>query len=72
MGNNKDKEMAQMMKEKFGLVKKSQGYDINSINNQGVGFVTHILAVKIMRKCRANEIPAIVVSLDIVQCRSPI
>ena len=55
MGKNKDKEMTQMMKEKFGLVKKSRGYDINSIDDQGVCFSVHILAGKIMKKCRANE-----------------
>jgi len=53
------------MKDKFGIVKKSHGYEINSINNQGVCFTTHILAGKVMQKCRANEIPIAVVSLAV-------
>ena len=64
MGKNKDKEIAQMMKEKFSLVKKSHGYDINSIDDQGVCFAMHILVGKIMRKCKANEVP-VVISLDV-------
>jgi len=57
----------QNMKNKFGLKKGKQGYDINLINDQGVHFATHILARKIMRKCRANEVPALVVLL-VAQC----
>ena len=63
MGKNKDNEMAQVMKEKYGLVKKSHGYKINSIKDQGVQFTADILVWKIMRKCRANEVPIVVVSL---------
>ena len=69
MGKNKDKEMTQLMKEKIGLVKKSRGYDINSKNDQGACFITHILAGKIMRKCKVNEVPAVVVSLA-AQCNT--
>jgi len=63
VGKNKDKEIAQMMKEKFRLVTKLWGYDINSIDEQGVHFIMHILAGKIMRKCKANEATATIVSL---------
>jgi len=63
MGKNKDRQLAWIMKERFNLVKKSQGYDINSIDDQGVCFVVHILERKIMRKCRVNEVLASVVSL---------
>jgi len=55
------------MKEKFRMVKKSCGYDINSISDQGVSFVAHILVRKIIRKWRANEVPTTVVSLA-TQC----
>lgn len=67
VGKNKEKETTQMMKEMFRLVNKSRGYNINSIYDQGVCFVAHILAGKIMRKCRANEVPTAVVSLA-TQC----
>ena len=63
VGKNKDKEMAQISKEKFGLLKKSWVYDINSIDDQGVCFVAHILVGKIMWKWRANKVPKVVVSL---------
>jgi len=43
---------------------KSHGYDINSIDDQGVCFAMHILVGKIMRKCKANEVP-VVISLDV-------
>ena len=49
------------------MVKKSCGYDINSISDQGVSFVAHILVRKIIRKWRANEVPTTVVSLA-TQC----
>jgi len=52
-----------MMKDKFGITKKSRGYNINSISDQQVHFSVHILERKIMRKCRENEVLAVVVSL---------
>lgn len=60
------------MKDKFGLVKKTRGYDINSISDQGVCFAMHILAGNIMRKCRENEVHAVVVALDVVQQWGPV
>lgn len=48
---NKGKEITQNMKEKFVLVKESWGCYINSIDDQGVCFIAHILVGKIMRKC---------------------
>jgi len=55
------------MKKKYGLIKGKRGYDIESISDKAVRFAAHILARKIMRKCRANEVPASVVSLA-TQC----
>ena len=67
VGKNKDKEIAKMMmKEKFGPVKKSWGYDINSIDDQGVCFTAHIFAGKIMSKCVANQVHVLVAYLAIV------
>ena len=56
-----------MMKEKFKLVKKFCGYEINFIEDQGVHFSAHILVGKFMTKCRANEVPAKIMSL-VEQC----
>jgi len=63
MGKSEDKEMAHTMKETFRLVKKSHGYEINSIGDHHFCFTAHILVGKIMRKCRGNEVPSILVSL---------
>lgn len=60
VGKNEDKEM---MKEKFRLVNKSHKYEIKSIKDHGAHFIAHILVGKIMRKCRANEVLVVVVSL---------
>ena len=59
VGKDKDKAIAENMKKKFGLTKWRQGYDINLMNDQGFHLPTHILARKIIRKCRASEVPAL-------------
>lgn len=71
VGKNKDKEMIQMMKDKFGLVNKSHGCQINSIEDQDVCFATNVLVGKIMRKCMATEVTVVVVSLA-TQCEKGI
>lgn len=67
VGKDQDRVVAENMKKKYGLVKGNKGYDINSINDQTVFYVAHILARNIMRKSRANEFPTLVVSLA-TQC----
>jgi len=49
------------MEEKFKLVKKPQGYAISSIYNPIVKVTTQILVGKVMRKCRADEVPTPVI-----------
>jgi len=51
VGKNQDISIANNMTERFGLTKGKEGYDINSINDQGVHFAAYILAGKIMMKC---------------------
>lgn len=55
------------MKGEFGLIKKSHGYSIHSIQDQVVQFVVQILAGKIMRKCHVDKVLVHVVSLA-AQC----
>jgi len=50
------------MKKKFKLEKKKRGYAICNINNPVVKVVMHILAGKVMQKCRPDEVPALVVA----------
>jgi len=66
-GKDQDHAIAESMKKNFRLVKGKRGYDINLISDQAVHFPVHILAEKLMRTCRANEIPMSVVSLA-MQC----
>lgn len=63
-----EKNLADEMKNDFGLVKKSRGYNISYVNDQAVCFYTHILAGKITKKCQADEVSTPVVSL-VAQCR---
>ena len=58
-----ERELAEQMKKKIELIKKPHGYSITSINNPAVKIATKILARKVMRKCRANEVPAPVVTI---------
>ena len=52
------------MKKKYKMEKKRRGYAISSIKNKEVRVVTHILAGKVMRKCRKDEVPVPMVALD--------
>jgi len=51
------------MKKKYKLEKKQRGYVITSIQKKGVRVTTQLLAGKVMRKCRGNEVPATVITL---------
>jgi len=55
------------MRRNFRLVKKSHGYVISSILDGTVQFFAQILARKITRKCRIDEVLAPIAYLD-VQC----
>jgi len=51
------------MKAKYKLEKQKWGYAITSIKDRGARITTEILANKLMRKCRADEVPAPVIAL---------
>lgn len=65
-GKNNNFSITEAMKKKFKLENK-RGYTISSINNNAVRVSTQILASKVMRKCRANAMPTLVVALA-TQC----
>lgn len=58
-----EKALAEGMKEKLKLVKKSRGYAISGISEPAIKVTTQILVGKEMRKCRIDEVPALVVAL---------
>lgn len=60
-------DLAKKMKVKSELIKKSCGYSIKYIDNPVVKILTQILAGKVMRKCRTDEVPASVILLA-TQC----
>lgn len=66
-GKTSEHDLTEKMKEKLNLVKNPCGYSITSITNPVVKIATQILAGKVMRKCRANEVPVLVISL-VAQC----
>lgn len=51
------------MKAKYKLEKKKMGYAIFSIKEKWVRVATKLMAVKVMRNCRADEVPMPVVVL---------
>jgi len=59
--------LTEAMKEKFKLVKKPWGYAISSISDPTVKVAMQILVGKVMRKCRADEVPTPIVALA-AQC----
>ena len=59
--------ITEVMKKKFKLEKKKQGYAISSINNPTFEVTTQILAGKVMWKCHTDEVPTLVVALA-AQC----
>lgn len=63
VGKSGDLALAEAMKKKYKLERKYRGYVISSIRDKGVHVATQLLAKKVMRKCRANEVLATVVAL---------
>jgi len=55
--------LAEVMKKTFNLVKNSHDYAITSICDTAVKVAMQILAGKVMRKCRADEVPIPVIAL---------
>ena len=66
-GKTGEKELAKIMKKYYELVKNSRRYSILSISDPTVQFSTKILAIKVMRKCHADEVSEPVVPLA-AQC----
>ena len=60
-------DLAIRIKDKFKLAKKPHGYSISSRTNPAIKVATQILARKIMRKWRVDEVLTPVVSL-VAQC----
>lgn len=58
-----DVTMMESLKKKYKLEKNQRGYAIASIQDKGVRIATELLAGKVMRKCRGNEVPTVVVPL---------
>lgn len=58
-----DLALAESMKAKYKLEIKKRGYAISSIKDKGVHIATQLLASKVMRKCRVDEVPVPVVAL---------
>ena len=55
------------MKEHFRLTKGKRGYQTLTIQHQNIRFAAELLACKLMRKCRTNEVSAPIVSI-VVNC----
>ena len=55
--------LIERMKDKFKHVRKPCRYSISSITNPAVKVVAEILAGKIMKKCRTDKVPTLIVSL---------
>ena len=58
VGKTQDKQIADMLKAKYKLKKKDRGFDIDSIKDEAIAFVTQLLASKIMRNGRHNQVAA--------------
>ena len=63
VGKHEDMKLAQHMKERFRLTKGKRGYQTSTIQHQNIRFAAELLACKLMRKCRPNEVPAPIVSI---------
>lgn len=63
VGKSEDLVLAEDMKKKYKLDKKKRGYIISNIKDKGVCVATQLLAGKVIRKCRGNEVTAPVVML---------
>ena len=62
-GEGSDLALAEAMKMKYKMGKKKRGYGISNIKDKWVCVATQILANRVMRKCRADEVLALVVAL---------
>lgn len=62
-GKGSDLALAEAMKVKYNLAKKKRGYVISIIKDKGVHVATQILGSKIMRKCCADEVLVLAVTL---------
>ena len=51
------------MKERFRLTKGKRGYQTLTIQHQNIRFAAELLACKLMRKCRPNEVSAPIVNI---------
>ena len=51
------------MKDCFDLTKGKQGYQTLTIRHQNIRFTVDLLACKVMRKCKPNEVPTVIVSI---------
>jgi len=58
-----DLTLAEAMKKKYKLEKKQRGYVITSVQKKRVHIATQLLAGKVIRKFRGNEVPATVIAL---------
>lgn len=63
-GKSGNLDLVEAMKKNYKLEKKKRGYAINSIKDKGVHIATQLLAIKVMRKCRGDEVPTLIVVLD--------
>jgi hypothetical protein len=59
-----EKALSESMKEKFHTIWGQCGLDVASICDPTMRFVTQVLACKFLRKCRKDQLPAIVIVKD--------
>ena len=62
-GKTHKRDLTKAMKDKLKLAKKLRGYAISSITDPVIKVAMQILVGKIMRKCHADEVSALVVAL---------
>lgn len=66
-GKNREKDITKRMKRDYNLLKKLWAYSIISVTDPTVQLVAQILAGKVKRKCRVDEVSMPIVSL-FAQC----
>ena len=64
VGKAKHEQIANKMKEKYGLEKSNQGYDVASIDDQDIQFTTWILASKLLMTCRLNQVHTSMIAVE--------
>jgi hypothetical protein len=64
---SKEKVLTEEMKKKYGTARGTRGIIIKWINNAATQLGTNILACKLLRKCRKDEVPAEVIAVA-AQC----